>query len=444
MCNEAGEEAHAAMLFHLLEDDNTEGFLSYLGMYSWNEQILLPCLHACLRDRRWLCVEALVDHGARCDQYSLDLLNKYLAESEGDQVLDVLEECLCHGLDIDQCTRILFTASANGHVDIVSYLLSLGCDPNVQFANDLYRNRTCLIASTVSSYDRVSELFLDHPDTNLALYDKNGMTALHVAVESCRHELMHRYIERCPSVMEFRNFLSNTPLQMAILRGCDVCVRILAEHGADLNAQSGNANCNIFSTTPLMLSIARQADEITEFLIGHPQCDINVVDASTGMTALHRAADIGALHVVRLLLKNGACANPADQDLATPLLLAINERHVAVALELLPYLGSPDPNGTILKMALERGLLVLLEPLIYLGARILDLFNQSRSKEFAITPFSWQQFTSKPKSLKHQVMLLIRKTLNTVTEVKVSSLRLPRQLGEFILVRKWMAKLADR
>ena len=443
MYNEEGEEAHAAMLLHFIEDDNTEGFLSYLRMYNWNEEVLLPCLHRCLQEGRWLFVEALMDHGARCDTYALDLLNGHLTEAEVDHVMAVLQECICHGMDIHLCTNLLFTASVLGYEDIVKYLLDNGCSPNVQLADDLGRNRTCLIASTMARHDRVSEIFLDHPNTDMKLSDKNGMTALHMAVEYCCHKLMPKYIERCPSVMEFLNNILSTPLQIAILRGCETCVRLLCDHGADLNAQNGRAKSDTFSTTPLMLSIARQDNQITEFLIRHPRCDINTVDSSTGMTALHRAADIGDLYVVRLLLENGAYANPVDQDLTTPLLLAINERHVAVAFELLPYLGSPDPTGMILKMALERGLFILLEPLIYLGAKILQFFYQQQSKEYNVSSLKWKRFIFTPKSLKHQVMLLIRRTLNTVTEFKVNSLRLPSQLSEFILVRKQMRRLAE-
>ena len=444
MCNDVGEEAHVAMLFHLLEDNNTEGFLSYLGMYDWSAETLLPCLHTCLQEGRWRCIEALIGHGARCDQYAFDLLTKHISESPEDHVLAVLEECVHHGLAVHQCTHLLFTASATGHSNMVKYLLDLGCSPNVQFMDNASRNRTCLIASTIAKHDDVSDLLLDHPDIDLRLCDKDGTTALHAAVETCRHELLPKYIERCPSAMELRNILSSTPLEIAVIHGCKECVQILIDHGADINAQSDRTTSDAFSTTPLMLSIAREATAVTELLIRHPRCDINAVDLFTGMTALHRAADIGDIHIVKLLLENGACANPVDQDLATPLLLAVNERHVDVAFELLPYLGSPDPSGTILKMALERGLLILLEPLIYLGARILDFFYYRQGKKFDIMPINWKQFTCNPKSLKHQVMLLIRKTLNTVTEVKVSSLRLPGQLHDFILVRKWLRNLIEK
>jgi cytohesin len=86
-------------------------------------------------------------------------------------------------------------------------------------------------------------------------------------------------------------------------RACDgtpESVRLLLEHGADVNARDG------IGQTPLIIAAECKRTEIVEvFLTDAPSVDVNAA-TFYGRTALHGAARSGDIDMVRLLLDSGA------------------------------------------------------------------------------------------------------------------------------------------
>ena len=78
------------------------------------------------------------------------------------------------------------------------------------------------------------------------------------------------------------------------------------------------------------------------FLVAHG-ADVRIEQAE-GFTALHEAAQIGSEKLVALLLDKGANPNSRSEDGRTPLSMARNANHTAVA-KLLQSRGARDPDA---------------------------------------------------------------------------------------------------
>ncbi|NXD33698.1 ANKR7 protein, partial [Copsychus sechellarum] len=117
----------------------------------------------------------------------------------------------------------LHLACANGHVDVVLYLVENKCKLNL-FDND---NRSPLIKVPVQcQQEKCAAILLEHgADPNLA--DAGGSTALHLAV----------------------------------LSGNTTVAGLLLEHNANIDAQ------NKEGYTPLVLAVSEHHEEIAEFLL---------------------------------------------------------------------------------------------------------------------------------------------------------------------------------
>jgi ankyrin repeat protein len=133
-------------------------------------------------------------------------------------------------------------------------------------------------------------------------------------------------------------------------------VRLLLQHGADVNAQDK------YNTIPLLQAIKRKMYDITRILLAWG-AEPNVKNDG-GKTPLHLllegefSNDDDIPDLARLLLEHGADVNAQDQTHATPLLLAA-ERHMDDIARILLERGA-DPNvknirgKTPLHLLLER------------------------------------------------------------------------------------------
>src|SRR5262249_37926741 len=80
--------------------------------------------------------------------------------------------------------------------------------------------------------------------------------------------------------------------------------------------------------TPLMTAVEQRGQEKVELLLDRG-ADANAAD-KRGFTALHRAAELGQLNLVRLLLRRGARPHPEAEG-QTPLSLAEGGKEVLLA-----------------------------------------------------------------------------------------------------------------
>jgi SepF-like predicted cell division protein (DUF552 family) len=125
-----------------------------------------------------------------------------------------------------------------------------------------------------------------------------------------------------------------TPLCLAVEHGHTEIVKLLIEHGADVNA-----SCYIDSfETPLHQAVVDDDTEIAKLLIQNG-ADVNARRSFDGLTPLHLAASGGYSRMVRLLLENGADPSIRDNFGKTASERAREEDHEEVASIIEGFMG---------------------------------------------------------------------------------------------------------
>jgi ankyrin repeat protein len=120
-----------------------------------------------------------------------------------------------------------------------------------------------------------------------------------------------------------------TPLHLAAFFGYPKVAELLLAHGADVTAQSRNANGN----TPLHAALAGNQKMVIGLLIGGA-ANVNAPDAA-GWHPLHLAAANNNLEAIKTLIAQGANVRAENGDALTPLALAKkgNHREAAALLQ---------------------------------------------------------------------------------------------------------------
>ena len=157
----------------------------------------------------------------------------------------------------------LLLASWQGHLDVVQCLLEHGADVN------LLGSSHCAPLTLAAYYGHVNvvRLLLEHnAETNSQ--DQYGNTSLHDATRGDRFNAYRAQIVRLllkhGANPNTRDDKLQTPLH-CVSRRADLLdvLRLLLEHGADLDAKDG------FGKTPLQLSLESGYDEVTRLLSEH-------------------------------------------------------------------------------------------------------------------------------------------------------------------------------
>ncbi|XP_064278383.1 ankyrin repeat domain-containing protein 26 isoform X8 [Passer domesticus] len=199
-------------------------------------------------------------------QKDLGKLHRAAAGGDLAQVRQGLRKYSIDGRDKAERTA-LHLACANGHVDVVTFLVENKCKLNL-FDND---NRSPLMKAVQCQQEKCVAILLEHgADPNLA--DADGNTALHLAV----------------------------------LSGSTAVAGLLLQHDAHIDAQ------NKEGCTPLILAVSEHHEEIMEFLL-KKGADVHARDQCE-RTPLMTAASGGELNVIKVLLRYGADVSHKDTN----------------------------------------------------------------------------------------------------------------------------------
>ena len=261
-------------------------------------------------------VRLLVEHGADVNAQNNDGLTALsFAKTFGNQeIIDLLEAVgepeedleAVGELEPEEDLSTLSEAEARRSLD----------EQGISYSLDSFFER--IVAGDVSSI----ELFIA-AGMDLNAQDNDGYTALAMAVSGAAllgHVELVKIMEMVRLLVEHGadvNAQGGTALSAAAVLGYVEVARFLVEHGADVNAQNNDG------WTALMAAAMFGRVEVARFLVEHG-ADVNA-QTNDGYTALMRAVTIGGgrrVEMVRFLVDHGADVNAQDNYGGTALMYA--------------------------------------------------------------------------------------------------------------------------
>ncbi|KAF4958405.1 hypothetical protein FSARC_11022, partial [Fusarium sarcochroum] len=262
--------------------------------------------------------------------------------------VEVIKELLNHGAEATIATTDangetpLHVASRNGHEEIVKILLEHGARATITTRNK--HNETPLFAASSSGRVEVVKHLLNHgAEATIATTDANGEIPLHVAsrrghIETVKHLLSYG----AKTTIAIQDKDGETPLYAASQNDHEEVIKILLEHGA----RATIATPDKYNETPLYAASSSGSVEAMKHLLKYGAGATIVTADIYGQTPLYVAAEKNHTEVVKLLLDiSPAQRSPRDHPGCTPLFLASRcGNHEVVALLL--STDSIDPDST--------------------------------------------------------------------------------------------------
>ncbi|KAK1770501.1 ankyrin repeat-containing domain protein [Phialemonium atrogriseum] len=258
----------------------------------------------------------------------------------------------------------LHCAAMNGCVDVVRSLIEAGATLDILDAS----GNTPLHLASQEGHKGVVEYLWQ--DSNKKLRDRNGWTALHLAL------LVEKGAE-----IDAKDGYGKTPLHWAAKNGHKAIARLLVEKGAEIDAKDGYDG-----RTPLHWA-AKNGHEAIARLLVEKGAEIDTKDVDN-RTPLHLAAENGHEAIARLLVEKGAKIDAKDGfDGRTPLHWAAKNGHEAIARLLVEKgaeIDAKDGFGrTPLHLAAENGHEAIARLLVEKGAEI------DAKDGYGKTPLHW-------------------------------------------------------
>lgn len=241
----------------------------------------------------------------------------------------------------------LHIASANGEVETAKMLMVSRASVNI--VNEEGKGALHFAAASHNNAAEIVKVLLGRCDPQLS--DADGRTALHYAAERS-NESVALLLLRNGASPNTASHSGHVPLYLAAKAGSAKFVRILIEHGADVNARVGSE-----WSTALHVAAYGGDLEMAAVLV-MTGADVNVADNRYD-TPLHEAVRRGRVKVVLFLLESGANVNAVNTRHITPLQRAVLNQWTKTVKVLLDFGANPnirDEDGdTALTAALYSG-----------------------------------------------------------------------------------------
>ena len=318
-------------------------------------------LHCVALKGRLEVVRVLLDHGANAKletkegETALHIVSRGKYDSEGYRV-GITRLLLERGGDVNARSKNAFTplhsAVLNGRFEVARFLLDHGANTKLETEE----GATALHIMSPGEYNSeehrvgIARLLLERGgDVNAR--SKNGCTPLHLAVFHGRLEVTRFLLEHGANAkLEIEG--GETVLDIASRSKYDSeehrvgMVRLLLEHGGDINARNKNA------CTPLHSAVLYGRLEVVRVLLDN---GANAkLEIEEGATALHIVSpgkydsEKHRVGIARLLLERGGDVNARNKNTFTPLHVAVFNGRLEVVRVLLD-------NGANAMLETEEG-----------------------------------------------------------------------------------------
>ena len=305
---------------------------------------------------------------AAMNGYGGDILIPAARDGHVDIVRLLLDVVDVNVQDKEGCTALM-KAVTRGHENIVRALLGAGADVNKKDSD----KRTALMMAASKGLLNIAKDLLragakvDEKDD----YDRTALFLAIIAYNIDNREAIVHELLRAGANVKIRNKGGHTALMMAVNVGMKheakmVIVRMLLEAGADVNDKETINEISSKERTVLTMAVDHNCHvDIVQMLLKAPGANVNVKDNQV-RTPLMIAVENGHVKILKALLKAGADVNEKGFGVRTLLidviLNMISSSPYNRRLDILQALleGGADPNiqmvdgGTALMIAVEN------------------------------------------------------------------------------------------
>jgi ankyrin repeat protein len=265
----------------------------------------------------------------------------------------------------------LHYAAQYGHIGIIALLLQSGVCPNIV---DTYGLTPLHYATEGRQLEAIQFLLENKANPNIA--DRYGSMPLHLATNQGHLDAVKALVAKKAAVhIVDGNY--DMPLHIATENGHAEIVAFFLDNFADTIFNDSEEDDN----TPLHIAAKCNHKIIVKLLLEHG-LDVNMTSGEYGNTALHLAAEEGHLEILKLLLASGADPTIKDFDQNSPLHSGANHGNPTILALLLAriedlgvdskaYINRVNAEGnTALHLAAQYGNLEAIELLLQRGAEI--------------------------------------------------------------------------
>lgn len=261
-------------------------------------------------DLEWLTQILSIDSSYINAKTSSGQSSLWVACAEGH--LDIIHYLVSQGADFLSHTYLeascLYAACSENRYDIAEYLISVGAEVNVP---ENSRVESCLWIAARFGYVEIAELLISH-GAELEWRDNNfNAPPLWIAAVHGHDEVI-KYLLKCGADVETRNIFGASPLWMACRHGLLPIAELLLDSGANVDSIN-----KMFRASCLCIAVDKGHIEIAELLIRR-RANVNIQDFvspfEADKTPLHIACEFEHFEIIKLLVSEGADIDAMDKD----------------------------------------------------------------------------------------------------------------------------------